>query len=107
MEKAKEFVSQLTDKDHYSLVYTNVQGFKAVNELFGDQKGDLVIFQTRDVLRKHLKPLIMGRLESDHFALITADEHRTIQQGGTSLPHRAVIDGAIQELYPLHQRFSN
>lgn len=75
MERAKVFLSELTDKENYSLVYTNVKGFKAVNELFGDKNGDMVIFQTRDVLRKYLKPVIMGRLESDHFVLITADEN--------------------------------
>ncbi len=77
MERANLFISELNDDDHYSLVYTNVKGFKAVNELFGDKNGDLVIFQTRDVLRKHLKPVILGRLESDHFVLITSDDNLT------------------------------
>jgi diguanylate cyclase (GGDEF)-like protein len=75
MERAKLFISEMPEDEHYSLVYTNVKGFKAVNELFGDQKGDIVIFQTRDILRKHLKPVLMGRLESDHFVLITSDEN--------------------------------
>ena len=77
MERANLFISELHDDDHYSLVYTNVKGFKAVNALFGDKNGDLVIFQTRDVLKKYLKPVILGRLESDHFVLITADENLT------------------------------
>ncbi|WP_158589473.1 EAL domain-containing protein [Butyrivibrio sp. CB08] len=77
VERAKLFLKELPADGHYSLVYTNVKGFKAVNELFGDKNGDLVIFQTRDVLRKYLKPLIMGRLESDHFVLITSDENLT------------------------------
>ncbi len=75
MERTKLFLSELQEDEHYSLVYTNVKGFKAVNELFGDQSGDMVIFQTRDALRRYLRPLIMGRLESDHFVLITADEN--------------------------------
>jgi EAL domain-containing protein (putative c-di-GMP-specific phosphodiesterase class I)/GGDEF domain-containing protein/peptidase E len=75
LERARVFISEITPEDRYSLVYTNVKGFKAVNELFGDQKGDLVIFQTRDILKKHLKPVLMGRLESDHFVLITDDEN--------------------------------
>jgi EAL domain-containing protein (putative c-di-GMP-specific phosphodiesterase class I)/GGDEF domain-containing protein/peptidase E len=75
LERAKLFISELSADDHYSLVYTNVKGFKVVNELFGDQNGDLMIFQTRNVLKKYLKPVIMGRLESDHFAMITSDEY--------------------------------
>ena len=77
MDRARLFISEFSANGKYSLVYTNVNGFKAVNELFGDKNGDLVIFQTRDVLRKYLKPIIMGRLESDHFVLITADENLT------------------------------
>ncbi len=75
LERASLFMSELPENEHYSLVYTNIKGFKAVNELFGDQKGDIVIFQTRDTLRKYLKPVVMGRLEDDHFVLITADEN--------------------------------
>ncbi len=75
LERASLFMSELKEDDHYSLVYTNIKGFKAVNELFGDHNGDIVVFQTRDALRKYLKPVIVGRLESDHFVLITADEN--------------------------------
>ena len=75
MAKAKQFIQGLSDFDRYSLVYTNVKGFKAVNELFGDENGDLVIFQTRDALKEYLKPVIIGRLESDHFVLITDNEN--------------------------------
>lgn len=75
MKRARLFLSELGGNGKFSLVYTNVKGFKAVNELYGDQNGDMVIFQTRDALRKYLKPVIMGRLESDHFVLITSDEN--------------------------------
>lgn len=75
LDRARLFISELPEDEHYSLVYTNVKGFKAVNELFGNQNGDMVIFQTRDVLKKHLKPVLMGRLESDHFVLITSDDN--------------------------------
>ena len=75
LDRARLFISELSEDDKYSVVYTNVKGFKAVNELFGDQNGDMVIFQTRDVLKKYLKPVLLGRLESDHFVLITADEN--------------------------------
>ena len=75
MERASLFIREFSESGNYSLVYTNVKGFKAVNELFGDKSGDMVIFQTRDVLRKYLKPVIMGRLESDHFVIITSDDN--------------------------------
>ncbi|WP_026495652.1 EAL domain-containing protein [Butyrivibrio sp. WCD3002] len=77
MDRSKLFLKELTEGEHYSLVYANIKGFKAVNELFGNKRGDIVIFRTRDALRKYLRPIIMGRLEGDNFVLITADENIT------------------------------
>jgi diguanylate cyclase (GGDEF)-like protein len=75
LENAERLLCELPiDREQYSLVYTNIKGFKAINDLFGEQSGDMVIFQTRDILRTLLKPVIMGRLENDHFVLITKDE---------------------------------
>ncbi len=77
LERAELFIHEFSKDGQYSLVYTNVKGFKVVNELFGDHNGDMMIFQTRDVLRRFLKPIIMGRLESDHFVMITSDDNLT------------------------------
>ncbi len=77
MDRARVFLEELPENEHYSLVYANVKAFKAINELFGNQRGDIAIFQVRNALRKYLRPLILGRLEADHFALITADDNLT------------------------------
>lgn len=74
LEQARHIMQDLPDDVACSLVYTNVKGFKAVNELFGNQSGDMVIFQTRDVLRRWLDPLLLGRLESDHFVVLVRDD---------------------------------
>lgn len=55
----------------YSIVYTNISGYKAVNDLLGTHSGDMVIFMTRDKLVEIFNPILIARLESDHFALIT------------------------------------
>ena len=76
IENAERILGELPiEEERYSLVYTNIKGFKAINDLFGEQSGDMVIFQTRDILRSVLKPIILGRLENDHFVLITRDEN--------------------------------
>ena len=75
IDRATNFMKAGTREESYSLVYSNIRGFKAVNELFNEQSGDMVIFQTRDELRKYLKPYIMGRLESDHFVMIVNDRY--------------------------------
>lgn len=74
---AEEKIKELDITKGYSIVYTNIRGFRAVNELLGTQSGDMVIFQEKYVLRSVLKPLILARLESDHYLLLTADENLT------------------------------
>lgn len=77
IDKGHEFLANYNGDEELSLVYTNVRGFKAVNELFGEESGDMVIFQTRAELRKILQPILIGRLESDHFVLIVPSSRLT------------------------------
>lgn len=77
INKATAFLNAHSDDRRYFLIFTNIKGFKAINDLFGEQSGDMVIFQTRDVLYRYLKPEILGRLEDDHFVLVVDEEHIT------------------------------
>ena len=101
LDRARVFLSELSPDEHYSLVYANVKGLKAVNELFGNPRGDLVIFQTRDALRKHLRPVIMGRLENDHFVLITADENLT-DKNMKAMSRQVFKTESIKYSYEIH-----
>ncbi len=58
----------------YSLIYTNIRGFKTINDLFGEESGDSVIFMVRDKIKEVLEPLVMGRLDSDHFVAIVKND---------------------------------
>lgn len=77
----------------YSLVYTNIQGFKAINDLLGSYHGDMIIFQQRDLLAKELEPDLIARLDSDHFALITKTEHLT-EEKLDKICHQSYIAGS-------------
>ena len=61
--------------ESYSVVYSNIHGFKAVNDLFGTQGGDMCIFQERDTLCNTLHPLLIARFEADHFVLLVNDRY--------------------------------
>ena len=101
MENADRLLSEIpVEREQYSLVYTNIKGFKAINDLFGEQSGDMVIFQTRDILRTLLRPIIMGRLENDHFVLITKDEYLT-EQSLNSLASQTYSEGFKQYDYTI------
>ncbi len=75
--QAEKMLKEPKYQKDYSVVYANVQGFKAVNDLLGRHSGDMVIFMTRDVLARSLHPVLLARLESDHFALIVKTEYLT------------------------------
>ena len=82
-------------REGYSIVYANVQGFKAVNNLLGTQSGDMVIFKERDALVAELNPLLIARMESDHFALLTKTENIT-NETMERLCHQRYIEGTKQ-----------
>lgn len=75
--QAEKMLKEPEYRKGYSVVYANVQGFKAVNDLLGRHSGDMVIFMTRDVLASALHPVLLARLESDHFALIVKTAYLT------------------------------
>jgi EAL domain-containing protein (putative c-di-GMP-specific phosphodiesterase class I)/GGDEF domain-containing protein len=61
----------------YSICYANINNFKALNTLFGRKNGDMIIFNEQHALKEELHPVIIGRLEADHFGIITEDENLT------------------------------
>lgn len=73
----RELISTLSPEDGYSIVYSNIQGFKVINELFGARGGDMAIFHERDVLRRTLHPIMLARFESDHFVMLVKNEYLT------------------------------
>lgn len=75
LAKIEQLLKQPEYSEGYSIIYSNIQGFKAVNDLLGTQSGDMVIFLEKDVLIQTLNPVLIGRLESDHFVLLTKTEN--------------------------------
>ncbi len=96
LRDAKKLWANGTIREGYSLVYTNIKGFKAINDIFGQQSGDMVIFAEKDVLRKHLHPLLMGRLESEHFVMICKNE---------DLTHERLLPLSQQEFTQEYKRY--
>lgn len=74
---ARQRLKKLDIADGYSLCYANVKNFKALNNLLGSKKGDIIIFKELDALKDELHPVIIGRFEADHFVLITEDKNLT------------------------------
>ena len=95
IDKAERLLRDPQYAEGYSVVYTNIQGFKAVNDLLGTRSGDIVIFQERDALVRELEPVLIGRFESDHFVLITKTSNLT-EDRLDRLCHRNYVEGSKQ-----------
>ncbi len=74
LRDASEYLEDKDLSEGYCLVYSNIKGFKAVNDLFGQESGDMVIFEERDTIKKLFNPLVLGRLESEHFVFVCKEE---------------------------------
>ena len=70
-QKAEEIIHNNPDK-RFALLYFNIQRFKAINDLFGYDVGDDVLCDAMQALQTcYLKPLAVGRVEADHFTVLT------------------------------------
>ncbi len=57
--------------DELAILYINIRGFRAVNDLFGVEEGDRVLRSVPYLLRSSsLNPYIIGRLSADHFVCL-------------------------------------
>lgn len=70
-QQVKEVMSKNPDKK-YDMICSNIENFKLVNDVFGNQAGDKLLINIADTYRAHSdENSIYGRLDSDHFAYFT------------------------------------
>ena len=60
-----------------TLLYMDLDHFKAVNDHFGHAKGDEVLIKTSQIIRNLFPGTISARLGGDEFALIIEGNHKT------------------------------
>ena len=77
ISKVEQLLKDPQYQNGYSVVYINIQAFKAINDILGPQNSDMIIFSTRAKILEELDPVLIARLESDHFAAFTKTENIT------------------------------
>ena len=71
-----ESILKANSERKLALLYVNIQRFKAVNDLLGYEAGDQIICEISNNLQSSfLKPLIIARMEADHFVLLVDQEN--------------------------------
>lgn len=92
LTRTEQLLKEPEYQEGYSIIYANIEGFKAVNDVLGTQSGDMVIFQEKDALIQSLKPVLIARLESDHFAILTKTKNIT-EETMDKLCHQSYSEG--------------
>lgn len=74
-QKAEQILLRKPEVRRY-MVCTNIKNFKLVNDLFGEEMGDRVLVDQASMLKfSNYEDCIQGRIESDKFAMLIAEEH--------------------------------
>lgn len=95
IEKANEIL-----KNNPTVVYTfiriHIEGFKMINEIYGQEKGNIVLQKIANRLRQTIgQEGLYGRFYSDHFAICYPIEREELEQITQSSQYYVNCDGAI------------
>ncbi|WP_433796027.1 diguanylate cyclase [Actinoplanes sp. CA-252034] len=72
-------LGERTDEQAYAVMMIDVDHFKAVNDTFGHDVGDLVLARLGQILALHVRPTdLAARLGGDEFVVILAEVHTEI-----------------------------
>lgn len=86
-----EEILKKNPKEHFAILYFNIQRFKAINDLFGYEVGDSVLHQTVNRLKSSfLRPLVVGRIEADRVVALV-NENRLDLERLPELMHRVYM----------------
>lgn len=71
MRQAREVMERADEDCRFAILYFNISGFKAINEMFGTDGGDEVLrLIYRHFKESQLYPLKTARLEGDHYVCL-------------------------------------
>ena len=87
--------------DHdLAIMYINLKGFKAINELFGTEGGDLALREVvRVIHRSNLHPYAVGRIEADHFVCLVDPANINYEHLKQFLHQTLVFDQRSLDVY--------
>ena len=71
IRRARQVIRDTQLQYQFAIMYFNIKGFKAINELFGTEGGDLALREVvRTIHHSKLYPYVIGRVEADHFVCL-------------------------------------
>lgn len=71
IHKVEKILASCEDATRYVVAFFNIKNFKAVNELFGTDNGDVFLRALyEEIQNSPLAPLVTARMEADHFVCL-------------------------------------
>ena len=95
----ERLLNEVPDRTKYAVLFFNVKNFKAVNELFGVESGDVVLQNIfRTLIHSKLSPVITARVESDHFVCLVENKNLDFEELTSVCDNKFVKDGKCMNL---------
>lgn len=95
----ERLLNEVPDRTKYAVLFFNVKNFKAVNELFGVESGDVVLQNIfRTLTHSKLSPVIAARVESDHFVCLVENKNLDFEELTSVCDNKFVKDGKCMNL---------
>ena len=95
----ERLLNEVPDRTKYAVLFFNVKNFKAVNELFGVESGDVVLQNIfRTLTHSKLSPVITARVESDHFVCLVENKNLAFEELTSVCDNKFVKDGKCMNL---------
>ena len=95
----ERLLNKVPDRTKYAVLFFNVKNFKAVNELFGVESGDVVLQNIfRTLTYSKLSPVITARVESDHFVCLVENKNLDFEELTSVCDNKFVKDGKCMNL---------
>jgi len=95
----ERLLNKVPDRTKYAVLFFNVKNFKAVNELFGVESGDVVLQNIfRTLTHSKLSPVITARVESDHFVCLVENKNLDFEELTSVCDNKFVKDGKCMNL---------
>lgn len=95
----ERLLNEVPDRTKYAVLFFNVKNFKAVNELFGVESGDVVLQNIfRTLTHSKLSPVITARVESDHFVCLVENKNLDFEELTSVCDNKFVKDGKYMNL---------
>ena len=103
VREAEKFVKDSSNSGiNYAVLFINIKNFKAVNEMYSIDGGDMILRAAATRLKESfLRPMVLARSEADHFLCLVDSRNIDYDKLCKILHTKFSINGKIIELHGL------